>query len=55
MGTTATVKQEVTTNTKNNDKGINDHNATREIDLQKDRYNHYFKVSARDYSKFKEI
>ena len=34
MVTTAAVKQEVTSNTKNNDRGINDHNTTREIDLQ---------------------
>ena len=32
-GTTAAAKPEVTTTTKNNDKGINDHNATREIEL----------------------
>ena len=32
-GTTAAAKPEVTTTTKNNDRGINDHNATRETEL----------------------
>ena len=33
-GTTATAKPEVTTTTKNNNRGINDRNTTRETELQ---------------------
>ena len=33
-GTTAAAKPEVTTTTKNNEQGINNHNATRETELQ---------------------
>ena len=52
--TIATGKPEVTTTTKNNDRGITDRNTTRETELQWGRYNHYFKVSTRDYSNSKE-
>ena len=52
-GTTATAKQKLTTTTKNNDRGTNDHNNTR-TNLQKGRYNHYFKVPARNHSSSKE-
>ena len=52
-GTTAAAKPEVTTTTKNNDRGINDRNTTRETALQYGRYNYYFKVPARGYSNSK--
>ena len=40
-GRIAAAKPEVTKTTKINDRGINDHNTTRKIDMQKGRYNHY--------------
>ena len=53
-GNTAIATPEVTIIIKNNDRGINDHNTTRETDLQLGRYNHYFKVPTRDNSNSKQ-